>query len=281
MISVNDSQTVSKDEIRTVTLDIFKKVLNVCNKLDIQCWVMYGTLIGAVRHQGFIPWDDDFDIIMKRSDYDKFISSCENNKELLSPYYVDHFTVNSNYPFYIARICDSNHVLKFNNFSYTSGIFIDLYPFDGMGNSMSYWRSRINNNKYKLKNHLLQIAVWEKNVCDPFVGKNIVTKSFRKVLSLYVRSKSNKYWMSKIDKESRQFDWNDSEYVGVVCWGTDIYKIKRKWFDKTKWLQFENIKVPVPGEYKKILEAIYGDYMRLPPKEKQIPTHWYKVYRRN
>ena len=260
---------VSKKEIRETTLNIFKKILSVCDKLDIQCWVMYGTLIGAVRHKGFIPWDDDF------------VKECVKNRKLLFPYYIDHFLGNSNYPFYLARICDSNHLLKFNNFDYTSGIFIDLYPFDGMGDNVNYWKSK-SSNRYKFKIRLLQAIVWERNLKNPFVGKNGFTKLARGTLSLYAKSRSNKYWMTKLDKEATKFSWNSSEYVGLIGWGTNrVYKIKREWFNETKWLQFEDIKVPVPGEYRKVLNAIYGDYMKLPPKEKRVPTHWYKAYKLN
>lgn len=272
-------ETVSQDEIRDVSLKIFKKVLQICDQLNLDVWIMYGTLIGAVRHKGFIPWDDDFDLIMKREDYDKFIEYCFENKEALSPYYVDHFSTNPNYPFYIARICDPRYILKFNNMNYTSGMFIDLYPFDGMGNDLDYWRSN-KNNKYKENIELIKALIWGHNFKNPFIGTSLSKKAMRGLLGLYAKTRSNNYWMRKLDKIARTFSWNESKYVAPVGWDNRVRGLKREWFEGTTWLDFENIKVPVPIKYIEILREIYGDYMKLPPKDKQVATHFYTAYKK-
>lgn len=274
------AKTVSQDEIRNVSLKIFNKVLQICNELDIDVWIMYGTLIGAVRHKGFIPWDDDFDLIMKRKDYDKFIEFCVKNKKALAPYYIDHFSVNPEYPFYIARICDPNYILKFDNMSYTSGMFIDLYPFDGMGDDLDYWRSSKDGGKYKRKIELIKAMIWEHNFNNPFIGSNLLKKTLRGVLGIYAKTKSNKYWMEKLDEIARTFSWDESKYVAPVGWDNRVRGLKREWFEGTTWLQFEQIKVPVPIKYKEILTEIYGDYMKLPPKDKRVATHFYKAYKK-
>lgn len=271
---------VTQDEIREVSLKIFKKVLQVCNYLDINVWIMYGTLIGAVRHKGFIPWDDDFDLIMKREDYDKFIEYCLQNREALSPYYMDHFTTNPSYPFYIARICDPGYILKFDNMNYVSGVFIDLYPFDGMGNNLDYWRLSKNSNKYNKKVELIKALIWERNFKNPFVGTSLPKKVVRGLLGIYARTKPNDYWMYKLDKIARTFSWSDSIYVAPVGWDDYVRGLKREWFEGTTWLKFENIEVPAPIKYKEILKEIYGNYMELPPKNKRVATHFYTAYRK-
>ena len=279
-MSKGKKDIVTQDEIRSVSLKIFKKVLQVCNQLDIDVWVMYGTLIGAVRHKGFIPWDDDFDLVMKREDYDKFIEYCSKNKNALFPYYIDHFSTNPNYPFYIARICDPGYILKFDNMSYVSGMFIDLYPFDGMGDDLDYWRSNSNSNKYSKKIELIKALIWERNFENPFIGSNLPKKVIRGLLGLYARTKSIDYWMYKLDKIARTFSWNDSMYVAPVGWDNRVRGLKREWFAETTWLKFEDIEVPVPIKYKEILKEIYGDYMELPPKSKQVATHFYTAYKK-
>lgn len=276
---------VPKDKFRQASLAIFKKVLEVCNKLDIDVWVTYGTLIGAVRHHGFIPWDDDFDITMKRKDYDKFISCCVKDKSLLSPYYIDHYTCDLKYPFYIARICDPNYQLVFDNMDYTSGLFIDLYPLDGMGNNLDFWRLNRQSNSYKLKIKLIQKAILGRNWKDPFRRPfsegNIIKKMLRGIWGVCAKSGSNRFWMRKLDRIALTYSWDKSKYVGCVCWNTKVYGIKRVWYEGTVWLSFEDLKVPVPKGYHEVLNEIYGNYMKLPPKEKRVATHWYKAYYNN
>lgn len=271
---------LSQSEIRNITLDIFERIKIICKELDINFWVMYGTLIGTIRHSGFIPWDDDFDIAMKRKDYEKFLRYCIKNKEALAPYYLDHFSNNPEYPFYIARICDSNYELKFKNMKYKSGIFIDLYPFDGMGNSLDYWRKKKNSNEIRNDIEIYNKLIFGKNLKFPFTGNNMLYRIQRGVLGCYAKTKSNVYWMKKLDKITNVYSWEDSKYVGVPTWSPEVYSLEREWFDNIKWMDFENTKVPVPSEYEKILREIYGDYMKLPPKEMQIATHWYTAYKK-
>ncbi|QIZ04498.1 LicD family protein [Limosilactobacillus reuteri] len=283
---------VPQKEIRLVSINIFKKVLSICDKLEINVWIMYGTLIGAARHKGFIPWDDDFDIAMKRSDYTKFIDYCINNPESIAPYYIDNCLTNFEFPYYITRICDPNYLLKFDNVDYTSGVFIDLYPFDGMGNNLEYWKAKVRNkeiylktgikgNKYRSRIELLKFLLWGHNLINPFVGKNKVAKLIRGTLSIYAKKKSNRYWVERLDSIAKKFTWEESEYVAPVAWDDKVRGIKRSWFEKTKWLEFESIRVPVPGEYKKVLKELYGNYMTLPPEERRKPTHSYIAYRKN
>lgn len=276
-----DSSVVklSQEEVRKISLNIFRKVEEICKTLDIQCWVMYGTLIGVARHKGYIPWDDDFDIAMKREDYEKFIDYCCNNKEKIAPYYVEHFRYNKEYPLYIARVCDPSYTLIFENLKYKSGIFIDIYPFDGMGDNLEFWKAKSNSEKNKLSVEILKTMVWVRSLNNPFVGRNIFFKIFRGMLGLYSKTRSRMYWLSKLDSISQKFDWEKSKYVGLSTWSTRVYGLRKEWFNETIYMDFENISVPVPIGYKSILEEIYGDYMKLPPKEEQIPTHWYTAYK--
>lgn len=275
----NKEVKLSQDEVRNTTLEILNKIKEVCSELDINFWVMYGTLIGAVRHEGFIPWDDDFDIAMKRNDYEKFLNHCINNKEALSPYYVDHFSCNVQYPFYIARICDPTYKLEFKNMKYKSGVFIDLYPFDGMGNDLDYWRRKKGSNDNRRDIYYYNMLVFGKNLKFPFTGNSLSYRLQRGLLGCYAKTKSNIYWMNKLDKLTKVFTWENSKYVGVPTWSSRVYSLRREWFEKIEYLKFENTTVPVPSEYKKILKEIYGDYMSLPPKEQQVPTHWYTAYK--
>ena len=119
-------------QMQKSTITILKKIDKICNTLGLTYWIMFGTLIGAVRDKGFIPWDDDLDIAMSRSDYD-ILHNYFINKRTVDGLHLDCIDTNSRYPFYIDRICDDCWELEFNDFKYKSGAFVDIYPLDGMG----------------------------------------------------------------------------------------------------------------------------------------------------
>ena len=98
---------LSMTEIQTGSLEILKKIDAICNECNFRYFLAYGTLIGAVRHNGFIPWDDDIDIWMPRSDYDSFIQYCEKNKDNIRPFVLMSQYNNKNYPFGISRLVDT------------------------------------------------------------------------------------------------------------------------------------------------------------------------------
>lgn len=124
-------------EIHQVTIGVVKKIIDICKNQNIKYFVMYGSLIGAVRHKGFIPWDDDFDIIMLRPEYERFMNYCYTHKEELKPYQLINRYTNENYPFNISRFCDCRYEMIRDDGEENAGmgIFVDIYPFDGLGNN--------------------------------------------------------------------------------------------------------------------------------------------------
>ena len=124
-------------EIQLGELKILKKIKEICSLINIDYFLFCGTLLGAVRHHGIIPWDDDIDVGMMRKDYEIFVSYCkEHDKELL-PFKLFHYTTNKKYIYPIARLVDTRYVVDYKDFKdYGLGLFVDLYPFDGCGNSI-------------------------------------------------------------------------------------------------------------------------------------------------
>ncbi len=265
---------ITQEEYKKHLLVVLKKIDEICTDLSIDYWIMYGTLIGAIRHKGYIPWDDDVDIALKREDYDKLVDYLIKNKDSLGPYYVDTYINNDKYPFYISRFCDSRVVLEFDEKDYSSGAFVDLYPFDGMGREAD---------KEKYKDSFPQMVRLRKNnamACSPscFYGSSFVHKIGNLPKLLYCKNKGSRFFLDELDRVSRTYSWEESEYVGLTGWASYVVFLKKEWFDKSVRIPFESIEVSAPAEYDKILKAVYGDYMKLPPENERIATHGYKVY---
>lgn len=130
-------QLISMREVQKGSLEILKKINEVCNQLGLKYCLAYGTLIGAIRHKGFIPWDDDIDIMMPRKDYDILVHYFIEHKKELSPFEIINPQVNERCPYTISRISDSRYQLDVDNEEYYGiGLFVDVYPLDGVGNTI-------------------------------------------------------------------------------------------------------------------------------------------------
>ena len=218
-------------------------VLNICQRHHIRCYLAGGSLIGAVRHKGFIPWDDDLDLMIPRSDYDRFIQIAA--QELSAPYGLKSYETTPNEvwcPYAKVVVTDSEIVEIISvksGLKLEQGVFVDLFPMDGLPHSS----------------------------LGMFVFRGV-----RSVLRRWggaSRCALLQWW-------SKRWRYDKSEYMG---WAHDEradyhkWRWQRKWYDKTVMLPFDSIMAPAPGEYDKVLTAVYGDYMKLPPIEQRHPTH--------
>lgn len=268
---------LSTKEIQNISFEILKIVARVCERLSLRYFLHYGTLIGAVRHNGFIPWDDDLDIMMPRPDYDKFLL---HFADYFSEYkYLKLFNheTNTDYPYMITRISDERyHIVMDNETDYGMGIFIDIYPFDGLGNT---WREAL---KFGLKGDHLS------SLCYQATRKRYAIENTTSVLKialkfpLFIFSKciGKKFFQKKLSRLARVKRYDDSNFVGCVVWlsggAKDIFP--RQWFDDYVLLSFGSGKFRVPKEYDALLKHIYGDYMQLPPEKDRIGHHSYRAY---
>ena len=264
------------DEIHKVTLDVVKKIISICEEQNITYYTMYGSLIGTVRHKGFIPWDDDFDIMMLRPDYDRFMQYCIENSEALYPYKLINRNTAKDYTFNISRFCDCRYEMIRDNGEVSAGmgIFVDIYPFDGLGNSATMIREKI-----LLKKQVLIRAVLCSESKKWFSG-SLFRGLLKYPLSIVFNKGSKAYWLGKLKRFREQYSVKDSKYVGCVIWDDGMVFFEKEWFNKTILMDFEDIKVAVPYKYHEVLVTIYGNYMELPPKEDQVPTHAYRIVKK-
>lgn len=270
-------EELSLKEIQNASLKVLKELVRVIDQLNLDYSLAWGTLLGAVRHGGYIPWDDDIDIMMPREDYQKLILYCKNHESDLHPYRLMNIVTNPGYVYAITRFCDTRYKIDYENVrDYGLGIFVDIYAIDGLGNSYSEAKRNMKRN-FCLR-RLAKLVEMDHFIPSP----NGIIKSIFKlppyfIAKMYGREKMIKKW----DNNCRKIKFTSSAYVGIpTAEISENYIMKREWFDEYTTVKFENGEYRAVTNYDMLLKHCYGNYMKLPPKDKQIPHHFYKVYKK-
>lgn len=271
------SSELSVNDIQQNSIKILIKIDEVCRNLNLNYFLAYGTLIGAIRHKGFIPWDDDIDIWMPREDYRKLIFYCIEHCSNLEPYTLMSPYNNFLYPHGISRIVDTRYLLDVHNeVKYNLGLFVDIYPLDGVGDTERECNIRKRKaSRYSSLCFLSSRRYYERGDTRGGIKQIIKFPAF-----LYAKVKGTRYFLNALEKISDKKKYEDCKYVGCLVWGTDGVKaiFPKEYFKESIDHEFEGIQLKIPKEYDAILRRLYGDYMRLPPEEKRIGHHHYKAY---
>lgn len=268
---------LSLKEIQQEALKVLVKFDSICKEHNWSYSLVYGTLLGAVRHKGFIPWDDDVDVQMPRKDYIQFIKWCCENEGVLKPFKLCNRETVKNYPFGISRF--SNMEFKFitTNESlapFDNGVFIDIYPFDNSCNSEeegSILMKKIN----KLNS---EVAIFLNGKSN----KSMIRSFVKRIIHIFLKLTKPKNFPALADEKISQIIQNNTSdndiYTGCPAWVTETFKqYKKEWFKETKDILFEDHLFPVPIGYDAFLKFCYGDYLKLPPEEKRTPSHDYII----
>lgn len=267
------AEELNIQEIQAETLKIMKVIHKICIEQNLKYSLFYGTLIGAVRHKGFIPWDDDLDIVMPRGDYEKFTEYFIVHEKELTPYKLFSYKTVENYPYVINRICNTEFRMEAENEKDCGmGTFIDVYPLDGAGDGtdkMFNKKAWFYASMYFSKSRLHYVPV-------KGFAKTIVKKT------AYLFSKLSRYSSirSKLKKLANKYPYESSEYVAVVAWGNARVFYKKSWFDDLSLAKYEDAEFYIPKAYDDCLRLQYGDYMQLPPENERVGHHFYKIYKK-
>ena len=275
---MEEKEAIDIDEIHKGTREIIKKLSEICDMLGVEYYVTWGSLIGAVRHKGFIPWDDDFDVIMMRPDYDKFLDYCEKNEKALYPFKIFNRDVCPEYPYTISRFEDMRYKAVYDNIiEYDSGMFIDIYPFDGAGTDEEQTRKKLE----RKRNLLAKFVAWSIRKEYTKSESNNFIFNIAKYIAFSISHLIGKdYFLDQYEKLKDTYSFEDSTLVGCLCWGKGIYVFDKSLFEKSILVPFEDIMVKIPIGYEAILRQTYGDYMELPEEEERVATHEYMLYKR-
>lgn len=256
-------------EIKQIELDILKKYSVFCEKNNLNYTLAYGTLLGCIRHKGFIPWDDDIDVFMPRKDYEKLLSM----KMTFEKQYENLRFKNlrdKNYPFAFLKITnDSTRVEeKEIESKYQYGIWIDVFPLD-----------KISIDEKKHANNTKKIDFWNKILVKSIIKNGNIGATF-------FQKKLNSFFLIPIahlighvvnipelcDEKARKFNFEDTNLVTNYIWENNprkpIFNMNMM-FPTVKGM-FENYEFNIPNKYDNILKDLYGDYMELPPESERI-----------
>ena len=258
-------------ETQQGSLVVLNKIKEICEKENLRYFLVYGTLIGAIRHKGFIPWDDDVDICMPRPDYEKFVQYFIDYQEELKPFELLHYRANKKYIYPIARVSDSRYAIDYENAKdYGLGLFVDIYPLDGFNPK---------DTKYNKKLLRLNSVVYVAGLKHMTKARNFLRNIPKFIIFIYTRFVSINRLLRKIDKKSQKYSYDDSELVKPLVIKT-LKPIDKNDINELIEVPYEQYKYLIPKGYDHMLRDTYGDYMELPPEEERVGHHFYKAYKK-
>lgn len=268
---------LSLKELQKMGLDILINVDSFCESNHIKYSIAYGTLIGAIRHKGFIPWDDDVDIIMPRPDYERFCASFVSDK-----YKVSSFDNDSNCRMTFARVYDDNNTIVKSYVPWNKqqhGGWIDVFPVDGVEDDFEEYTKRFS----KISRLFRRVQFGRSALCK--LSTYFDLKTNLKILIkkiLFLNGLTLPRLINSVIMQSKSIEYGATQHWGLVAfdsYGTkDYHDIKL--FDEVVNVDFEQHQVKALKGYDEYLRRLYGEYMQLPPEDKRVPkqTHYMHVF---
>lgn len=247
-------------EIQFTILEIAKEIKRICDKNGITYVLDGGTLLGALRHKGFIPWDDDLDIAMTRENYEKFLICCKS--DLSSDYFVQNNRTEVEYPFDFTKIKKKNTLYTekcMTGLNVMDGVYVDIFPIDKtfenkwkkQGKLLSFWRNvRWTKLRYKLQPFKKKIIT----LPFTFLSLGFINKKADRIMTIYSNKETNK--VAKICHPGPK----------KPCEPIELYL-------DTIDLEFEGLMFKCPRHYETLLRNRYGNYLELPPEADRHSTH--------
>ena len=263
-------QEIGIEELKSIELNMLIFIDKTCKESNLRYFLCGGTLLGAVRHHGFIPWDDDIDIFMPRPDYERLIELIKDSEryKLLE-------NTDKDYYYNFGKLVDKHTAMieRGNESINGMGVYIDIFPLDGMPN-----------NEGERAKHFEKLDKIRRRITSFSVGKPHFRKNLGILLVNWFYYITNKTTSIQVEQKkyielAKQYSYDSSEFVyatGGAYKKKDIFP--RAWLSAGTELTFESVKFQVPTEYDKYLKQLYGNYMELPPVEKRVSHHHFVAH---
>jgi lipopolysaccharide cholinephosphotransferase len=254
-------------ELQQIELGILRDIDAVCKKHNIEYFLGEGTMLGAIRHRGFIPWDDDIDLIMKRSEYDRFLDVAP--KSLAPKYEVQHFSTVKKYwsPFIKVRLIEGNPRFRQDHIAHVTdhnGPLIDIFPMEYVPSEKGL--------DVRLQRLIVRIL---RSSLALRLGTSQVTDYRRRLLKIALRPLPLAFIHKILDQTLRKYNDQPREYIGTLAsyHALDAQIIPAKCYDHAIMVDFEGGQYPIPVGYDTILSKVYGAYLEFPPEKMRVVKH--------
>lgn len=257
-------------------LEILKYYINICEENNLTYFLAYGSAIGVARHQGFIPWDDDIDVIMPRPDYERFIQICQQRDmgkyEIVTPQNTPGYYL----PF--IKLCDKTTTLwEKRHYHCVFGMYIDIFVIDGAKDDSQetkaiskkirkYYRMLDLSNSYYTLSDLFHMYICKKRI-------RVIFQYLKYALN---RKKYSQLAIKEIEKLEKRYDYNLCEYATNGYYKRVVYP--KAWLEDKIMMPFETLQVAMPCEYKRWLNLFFDDYTQLPPEDQRHYEHSIAYY---
>ena len=265
---------INIDEMKRIEVDILRQVVKMCTNHGLKYYIVGGTLLGAVRHHGFIPWDDDIDIALPRPDYEKLEHICR--RELPPRYKFINFKDDPRLPYNFSKVIDTQTVLieEVRKASQVRlGVYVDIFPFDGVPRNRL--AKAVHMQSIRLLQTLLLLSSLDISAKKRSLSKRIILKLVQFLLCLPVLKSA--HWA--LERLASRYDIDSS---GEICnymgaWGSrEVFPCE--WLGEGVTLSFEGLLLNGVSRYDEYLTQLYGDYLSLPPPDQRRSHHRYRAW---
>lgn len=251
--------------LKAVELQLLEAFSDVCRQLGLRYYVLGGTMLGAVRHQGFIPWDDDIDVGMLREDYEILLK--KGQALLTKGLFLQTFETDPEYPANFAKLRNSGTTfveasLKKRNIDH--GVYIDIFPLDYYPDRKQRW--------FSIRKKLLSLRI---STTFTVSGMKPATKLVRLMTRLLYPTVRGALRRRERLFQSVTHGSQIANHCGA--WGKKEI-VPAHWYGEGVSMPFEGLTVTLPKEYHLWLTQVYGDYMQLPPEDKRVPHHYVSAF---
>ena len=264
---------LSLQETKEIEFAVLKELDSFCKANHIRYFVSHGTLLGAIRYKGFIPWDDDIDVLIPREDYNRLVSLYKDNDH----YKLYAYEKDPGFLFTYAKLCDvtTRKEEPGHKTGVSLGLDVDLFPLDAWADDLETARKE---SKYIQKN-LFRLGLTKLKKPD---SVNPMKRFVKGLMMTYCKLFGSEHYLRNVMRESVKHQQNSApRYLGNKAW--NVYRekdiIPAEAFSDAVEIEFEGERFPTMAGYDTFLSSLYGDYLPEPPKEKQKTHHLFKAYK--